>query len=58
VWTDPFGMMIPDLGAEVIEIESIQHLNPTRTILRHIPDVVMQGPKSSSYANRDGSEGF
>ena len=58
MWTDPFGMMIPDLGAEVIEIESIQHLNPTRTMMRHIPDIVMQGPGGSYYLNRDASEGF
>jgi crotonobetainyl-CoA:carnitine CoA-transferase CaiB-like acyl-CoA transferase len=51
-------MILADLGAEVIEIESIQHLNPTRTMLRHIPDVVMQGVGGSYYVNRDSSEGF
>ena len=59
VWAGPFGSMIlADLGAEVIEIESIQHLSPTRGAYRHIPPELMAGPVGAIYLNRDGSEGF
>ena len=59
VWAGPFGSMIlADLGAEVIEIESIRHMSPTRGSYRHIPPELMDGPGGAIYLNRDGSEGF
>lgn len=59
VWAGPFATLIlADLGAEVIEVESIQHLNPTRTNYRHLPPALLEGRIGTNYVGRDGSEGF
>ena len=59
VWAGPFGSMIlADLGAEVIEVESIHHISPTRGSYRHMPPQLMDGPTGAIYLDRDGSEGF
>jgi len=59
VWAGPFGSMIlADLGADVIEIESIQHMSMTRGQMRHIPPSMLDGPNGAALYNRDPSEGF
>ena len=59
VWAGPAASLIlADLGAEVIEIESIRHLNPTRSNYRRLPELYLRGPFGALYAGRDPSEGF
>ena len=59
VWAGPAASLIlADLGAEVIEIESIRHVNPTRSNYRRLPGLYLQGPFGALFAGRDPSEGF
>lgn len=59
VWAGPAASQpLADLGAEVIDVETIQHLNPTRTTYRHPPEIVVEGPAGAMYLDRDVSEGF
>ncbi len=59
VWAGPYATLIlADLGAEVTEVESIQPLNPTRTVQRHLDPTLLAGTTGSYYVDRDGSEGF
>ena len=39
-------------------VESIQHLNPTRTTQRHLSPLMLAGTVCSYYVDRDPSEGF
>lgn len=51
VWAGPFTtLLLADLGAQVIEVESTRHLNPTRTNYRHPPEELMRGPRGAIYA--------
>ena len=59
VWAGPFASLIlADLGADVIEVESIRHLNPTRTFYRHLTPRLRDGATGAGLVDRDVSEGF
>lgn len=59
VWAGPAAsIVLGELGADCIEIESIQHLTRTRTSMRHPTPEIMQGSFGTAYVNRDSSEGF
>ncbi|MSQ27776.1 MAG: CoA transferase [Dehalococcoidia bacterium] len=53
VWAGPSAtLLLADMGAEVIEVETIQHLNPTRTNYRFPPKALMEGPGGTVYVDR------
>ena len=59
VWAGPSATLhLADLGAEVIEVESIRHMNRTRMPSRHIAPELMEGPTGALFVDRDASEGF
>ena len=59
VWAGPFlTLILADLGAEVIEVESIHHLNPTRTNYRNMPPAFVRGPRGALYADRNPEGNF
>ena len=59
VWAGPFlTLILGDLGAEVIEVESIHHLNPTRTNYRNMPPAFVRGPRGALYADRNPEGNF
>jgi len=58
IWAAPFaGLILADLGAEVIKVESIHHIPPaTRGYRIRPPQVAMSGPTGATYPNRETGE--
>lgn len=59
VWAGPAAtLLLGDLGAEVIEVETVHHLNPTRTNYRFPPPAMLAGPSGALYVDRSGEGRF
>ncbi len=57
VWAGPYvSMILADMGAEVLELETIQKLNLTRAGVRFPPPAMFQTAAGATYPNREGGQ--